>query len=163
MRDTPENREFPQPWLKKPREAGQKTEPMTCPLRHGQPPQTGLPQHPGACEGVRTLPVLPGRRERSRTQTTLQITPRPNADRRPRSLPKNRLKNPPSSGLLLCPCPKRLREPTVFPVRRAPPRCNINIWSRTATSAYRSKLPCPPPLSQKILPVCPVFPALFLH
>lgn len=55
MRDTPENREFPQPWLKKPREAGQKTEPMTCPLRHGQPPQTGLPQH---ARSMRRRPLL---------------------------------------------------------------------------------------------------------
>lgn len=70
---------------------------------------------PRACEGVRHSARI--------AQAARKI---PHADdspdhattkRRPEAkiALKEEPQNPPSSGLLLCPCPKRLREPTVFP------------------------------------------------
>lgn len=113
---------------------------------------------PGACEGVRHSARI--------AQAARKI---PHADdspdhattkRRPQTkiALKEEPPNPPPSGLLLCPCPKRLREPTAFSHATGPfPRCNINIWSRTATSAYRSKLPCLPRFRKKFCLSAPCF------
>lgn len=116
MRNTAENRGFPQPWLKNPLEAGQKTEPWHAPPGIATAPRTGVSQPARSMRRRPPLcPLLPRRRVRSRTQATLQITPRPNADRRQDRSQRIGSKIP---RLLLCPCPKRLREPTVFLVRR---------------------------------------------
>ena len=88
MRNAPAKRKFPQPDRKIPLERDRKLNHAFPPSSIDTAPRTGLPHMPGACEGVRTLPGIARRRERSRTRTALLTVPGTGIDRRPRSLPK---------------------------------------------------------------------------
>lgn len=155
MRNTAENRGFPQPWLKNPLEAGQKTEPWHAPPGIATAPRTGVSQPARSMRRRPPLcPLLPRRRVRSRTQATLQITPRPNADRRQDRSQRIGSKIP---RLLLCPCPKRLREPTVFLVRRPLHDATLIYGRRWACLPAGASFPALPRFRKKICLSAPCF------